>query len=195
MIDNTDGLADGAPYRSWAAMHDGINLYLLVLSDDIGARHGDSANVWEDDALELFIDADNSKLPVWGDADDFHYMIPLLKLDRVNANRASDGRIDPGPMSSDVELTIDFHTGPKEGPDGIRFPQFEQDVYEIAIPLAEAGIQTGQAFGFELQVDDDDDGAGREAKWGWFHPSRVDNVNTDTTYTNPSVMGTVVLEE
>lgn len=192
MIDINADSEDGAPYRRWAAMHDGINLYVVVLSDDTGARHADSENVWEDDSLEVFIDADNSKLPVWGDADDFHYMIPLLEFNTRNANTPA-GRIQAGPGSSDVELDIAFHTGPGEGPDGIRIEKWEQDVYELAIPLAAAGIQTGLAFGLELQINDDDNGEGRDSKWGWFHPSRQNNTDTDTSYLNPSVMGTVVL--
>ncbi len=195
MIDINADAEDGAPLRRWAAMHDGIYLYLLVLSDDTGARHGDSLAVYEDDALELFIDADNSKLDVWGDADDFHYMIPLLEFNTNKANTDSEGRILAGPNSSEVDLAIEFHTGPGKGPDGIRIAKWEQDVYELAIPLAEAGIQTAQAFGLELQLDDDDNGDGRDSKWGWHHPSRQNNTDTDTTYMNPSVMGTVILED
>ena len=195
MIDNNADAEDGAELRSWAAMHDGVYLYVLVLSDDIGARFADSDTPYQDDALELFIDADNSKLSQWGDADDFHYMIPLLKHNSKESNNQLNGRFNAGPGSSPVNLPIEFATGPGIGPDGIRISKWEQDVYELAIPLSAAGIQVGVPFGFELQLDDDDNGGDRNSKWGWFHPAREGGVDTDKTYLDPSIMGTVQLQD
>ncbi len=197
MIDIDADSADGAELRRWAAVHDGEYLYVLVLSDDIGQRQADSLDHWQDDSLELFIDGNNSKLSTWGDDDDAHLLIPLLKQNSTNrvGNNEINGRFSDGPRSVNTELDIEFFTGPGIGPDGIRAIRFEQDVYELAIPIASAGITAGEPFGFELQLNDDDDGGSRESKWGWFHPSRSDNTDTDTSYMDPSVMGTVVLEE
>lgn len=189
----TDG-DDGDKHRRWAAMHDGEYLYVLVLSDDIGRRNADSEEPWQDDAVELFIDGNNSKLSSWGDNDDFHVLIPLLKLNTTQANNELNGRSALGPGSTDIALGIEFSTGPGIGPDGIRIARWEQDVYEIAIPIDNAGITIGSDFGFEIQIDDDDNGDTRDSKWGWFHPSRQNNTNTDLTFQNPSIMGTVVLE-
>ena len=52
---------------------------------------------------------------------------------------------------------------------------------------------TGRPFGFELQVNDDDDGGPREGKWGWAHPARVSE-DVDRTFVNPSIMGVAVLD-
>ncbi len=194
MIDNGTNESNNAPHRRWAAMHDGTRMYVLVLVDDVGLRFGDdNKSLWEDDTLELFIDGDNSKNTVWGDDDDFQFLLALLKRNG-SANNHNDGnsRWQAGDQSSQVDIDLEFATGPGIGPDGIRFARWEQDVYELSFNMAAAGIVAGQPFGFELQVNDDDNGDGREAKWGWFHPARTTS-NTDTTFINPSIMGTVEL--
>ena len=193
MIDQDADASDGTELHRWAAMHDGVNLYVLVLTDDRGLREADSIDFWEDDSIELFIDGDNSKLTEWGDADDYQMIVPLLKQFSKKANNEIDGRFAPGPMSAN--LSIEFSTGPGIGPDGIRIAKWEQDVYEIVVPLVAAGIEIGAEFGLEIQLNDDDNGGFRDSKWGWFHPSRVGDEDTDRTYLDPSVMGTVILEE
>jgi len=190
-----DPAVDGDQLHRWAAMHDGEYLYVVVLSDDVGLRNSDSDGLWQDDALELFIDGNYSRLSEWGDDDDFHYLIALQQQDSNLANNEFSPRIDTGPGPTSEPFDFMFSTGPGIGPDGIRFANFEQDVYELAIPIADAGITIGQPFGFELQIDDDDDGNGRDSKWGWYHESRQNGVDTDRTYLNPSVMGTLILEE
>jgi len=193
--DGTVEESDGDPHRRWAAMHDGTRLYILVLVDDIGLRFGDSTNIWDDDAVELYIDGDNSKLATWGDDDDFQFLISMLTSDGdANISTESGARVIRGRQSSDDSIDLEFATGPGIGPDGIQFPRFEQDVYELSFDLEDAGITIGEDFGFELQINEDDNGNGRDAKWGWFHPSR-NGTDTDTTFQIPSVMGTVVLGE
>jgi len=199
MIDNPsnteDPAVDGDQLHRWAAMHDGQYLYVVVLSDDVGLRYKDSDGIWQDDSLELFIDGNHSRLSEWGDDDDFHYLIALQQQDRNQANNESSNRVDTGPGPTSERFEFSFATGPGIGPDGIRIARFEQDVYELAIPIADAGITIGKPFGFEVQLDDDDNGNGRDSKWGWFHESRQNGVDTDRTYLNPSVMGTLILEE
>lgn len=198
MIDAGVNEDNGDPHRRWAALHDGERMYILVLVDDVGLRFGDSGDeVWSDDAVELFIDADNSKNLVWGDNDDFQFLIPGVTPNgdannNLTSAAAANSRFLVGIQASTVDVDIRFATGPGIGPDGIRQPRFEQDVYEISFDLDDAGIELGEPFGFELQVDDDDNGDDRDAKWGWFHPAR-DDVDTDLTFVNPSIMGTVIL--
>jgi hypothetical protein len=90
-------------------------------------------------------------------------------------------------------LIVTFATGPGIGPGGIRRSTWEQDVYELKIDLSSAGIDTNEAFGFELQINDDDGGDGRDSKWAWKHPSRG-TTDVDGTVENPSTMGTLKLE-
>jgi len=51
----------------------------------------------------------------------------------------------------------------------------------------------GKPFGFEIQLNDDDDGGSRDAKWAWMHPAGLDSTN-DFTWQNPSFMGSAVLQ-
>ncbi|MFT6304653.1 MAG: hypothetical protein ACJAY2_003857 [Pseudomonadales bacterium] len=90
-------------------------------------------------------------------------------------------------------MIVTFATGPGIGPRGIRTAHFEQDVYELKIDLASAGIDTNAVFGFELQINDDDGGDDRDSKWAWKHPSRS-TTDVDSTIDDPSVMGTLKLE-
>jgi hypothetical protein len=191
IIDVDADVADGTPHRRWAAMHDGEYLYVLVLVDDDGQRERDSAaSLINDDSLEIFLDGDNSKSQSYG-IDDFHRIVPG-RLAGADKQSASTGDI-AGPNSSAAELLLDFATGPGMGPDGIRRFRFEQDVYEIRIQLESANIDTDAPFGFELQVNDDDDGNTRDAKWAWKHVSSQ-GADIDDTISNPSLMGTVLLE-
>lgn len=195
MIDDGADSDDGAELRRWAAMHDGETLYILVLSDDLNRRESDSIQPWDDDSIEIFIDGDNSKLTAYGDADDFHIILPLQPSNTNASNNEITGRWEFGPMSSQEELDFEFSTGLGNGPDGAIDARFEVDVYEVAIPLDDANITLGLPFGLELQLNDDDDGGLRDSKWGWFHLPFTETDNPDESYTNPSIMGTVVLEE
>lgn len=191
MIDVDAEAPNGSPLRRWAAMHDGTYLYVLVLVDDLGQRERDSgSDLDQDDSLELFLDGDNSKLSSY-DSNDFHRIMPV-RLPGADKQSASSGDI-AGPSSSSAPLGLDFATGPGIGPGGLRIERFEQDVYELRIDLASAGIDVDAPFGFEVQVNDDDDGDARDSKWGWKHPAG-NGTDVDGTVDNPALMGTVKLE-
>ncbi len=191
MIDIDAEAADGTPYRRWAAMHDGTYLYVMVTVDDNGDRNRDSgALIYHDDSLELFLDGDNSKAQSY-DENDFHRILPV-QLAGADKQSATSGDV-AGNNSSQATLGFSFATGPGIGPDGLRRANYEQDVYELRIDIASAGIDLDAPFGFELQVNDDDGGGTRDSKWGWKHPSRT-NSDADGTYRNPSLMGTLILE-
>jgi len=191
MIDQGTDEVDGQAFRAWGAVHDGEYLYVVVTVEDDGARFRDSEAVWQDDSLEVYVDGDNSKSESYGDGNDSARLLPLTAPNRPRRG-VSDGLVS-GFNSIDAPIQIDFATGPGVGPDGLRRPRFEQDVYELRIELASASIVPGRPFGFELQVNDDDDGDERDAKWGWRHPSR-DRLDVDLTYLIPSYMGTAILE-
>ncbi|MFK7995873.1 MAG: sugar-binding protein [Granulosicoccus sp.] len=193
MIDINAEDTNSLPYRRWAAMHDGRYLYVVVIVDDNGQRYRDSgASLNDDDSLELFLDADNSKSVRYGD-NDYHRIFPLREAGaRASKSGVSTGEA-VGPNSSRKPLIVNFATGPGIGPDGLRRWNYEQDVYELRLDLESAGISTDAPFGFELQVNDDDDGMGRDSKWGWKHPNRI-NSDVDNTIVDPSFMGTLKLE-
>ncbi len=159
--------------------------------DDNGDRNRDSgALIYHDDSLELFLDGDNSKATSY-DENDFHRILPV-QLAGKDKQSATSGDV-AGANSSEATLGLRFATGPGIGPDGLRRAKHEQDVYELRINIASAGIDLDAPFGFELQINDDDGGGLRDSKWGWKHPSRT-NSNVDETFRNPSLMGTLILE-
>ena len=190
MVDGGTDETDGTIRRRWAAMHDGEYLYVLVVVDDEGLRFRDSMALFNDDSLELFIDGNNSKSRI-PDRDDIQRTMPLVA---PGTNRSGvDEGIVSGPFLSRAPVEIDFATGPGLGPPGQGSSDAAQDVYELRIELDSANIVPERPFGFELQVNDDDDGGRREGKWGWAHPARVSE-DIDRTFINPSIMGVAVLD-
>jgi len=179
--------------RRWYAMHDGEYLYLLVMSDDVGLRHSDSDFTWADDSVELFLDGDNSKLQDYGDDNDIQVIMPLQQQGTTDPNNDEDGRFLLGAGHETASIDIKFATGIGVGIRGIRQARYEHDIYEIRVELDSVGISVNTPFGLELQINDDDDGEGRDGKWGWFHPPRGTS-NVDFTFENPSIMGTVILQ-
>lgn len=191
MIDIHGEADEGGALRRWAALHDGTYLYIMVLVDDNDQRQRDSGSqLTQDDSLEFFIDGDNSKGSQYDD-NDFHRILPV-SLEGNVTQPAFSGAV-AGPSSSTAALDFTFVTGPGAGPAGLRTARFKQDIYELQIELASAGIDVDEPFGFELQVNDDDDGGGRDTKWGWKHPAG-NGSNVDGTMNNPSLMGTLKLE-
>jgi len=188
MLDLVGDRVNGTPHRRWAAMHDGKYLYILVLAEDRGIRFFDSERTWEDDSVELFIDGNNSQFDNWGDSDDddFQYIIPIANRDG-SANTSANGRVLIGGGQASLGDGLLYATGPGIGPDGIELARWEQDVYELRIELSKANIVVDEVFGLELQINDDDDGGTRDAKWGW------DQEGDDLTWQNPSLMGRVKL--
>ena len=182
MIDQGAIRADGNTEFQWLALHDGIFLYVYVLGEsaEIGTPVRDSTEFFRDDSIDIFIDANNSKGSSYDGIDDRHMIIPLIT--------------SPG------DTSISNTTAITAGPNSASLPPVEfatcvcndQFTWEVKIPLAEFGIQIDTPFGFEVQLNNDDDGGERDSKWGWFHPSRTTE-DVDNTFAIPSFMGTAVL--
>lgn len=187
---------DIEPFHAWAALHDSEFLYILVLVDDLSVNQGDSNLLADDDSIEIFIDGNNSNFSTYSDADDRHFRIALLGADgAANSSSSPAVRIVAGENSSpvpaaNVEFAVGLGTGPLSviGGGGER-----HDVYEVKLELASFGIAVGQPFGIEVQINDDDNGAERDTKWGWSHPERR-GTNIDLTVSNPSFMDTAQLQ-
>lgn len=192
MIDMGAVLAnDEAGYR-WGGMHDGEYLYLVAFGEGEGGSaqtpFGDSDQIFNDDTLNVFWDADNSALREYDGVNDFQLLISLLGRgdDAIpNSSRSENKRFRPGSNSSFFpDEAIDFATC---------VCRDDSNFWELRIRLSDAAIVVGQTFGFEMQLDDDRDGGTRDVKWGWQHPSR-DGQDRDFTWFDPSFMGTAVLE-
>jgi len=182
MIDRNSGpWNDTAGYR-WFALHDDVNLYVFVLAKPVEAplNYDSSTDLWQDDNLNLFIDGNNSKGDSYDGVDDWHVFLALSDGGGPNTETQ---RIEAGPESRGI-------------PEGLRFETCicteGRHTWEIAVPLASIGVETGRPFGIELQIDEDNDGGARDARFGWRHPPR-DNADVDLTYLRPRLTGTAVL--
>jgi len=179
-------------YR-FGAMHDGRYLYIFVLGEAAENRrtHGDSLEPWMDDAIDIFWDGDRSQGEVYDGVDDYHIIIPLVKLNSTERNRShlSDGvTLDPTGRS-----VTGFNSVAIENLTGVQFANCvcpNEDTYEIRLDLVELGIPLDRSFGFDVQLNNDVDGDEREFKFGWRAPSAGANVEErDETWRNPSLMG------
>jgi len=140
------------------------NFYLLIrILDDKKVR--DSEALYQDDDLEVYFDADNSKNSYYDD-DDFRYRFSYqdsLVLEKAH-----------GALS------------------GVRYKVLLQnDGYqaEIAFPwrTLRTEAQSEKVIGFEVQLNDDDNGGERDAKLAWWGSS-------DVAYGDPSAFGQVKLK-
>ena len=205
LAESDDGATSTEPSHRWAAGHDGEYLYLLVISDDAGLHRFDSddrGKRWKDDDLEIYLDGDNSRLSMYDGVNDANYHINLIGDSELLANPVANSSADSGnrtgvgpnsvSLPEDSEALI-FEVGLLAGPVSTQPERGATDIYEIRISLDALGIQTGSSFGFDLHINDDDDGDDRDNKWAWAHPIG-NGIELDTTWINPSLMGTAYLQ-
>jgi len=196
IVNEGAGDVDGGRYK-WAAQHNGEFLSLFVFgkvsNTGLTNLHGDAApgQLHNDDTLEIFIDGDLSAGLDYDRVDDMHIMIPLLRGSNgqklPNKSGEADTRIERGAnvmdeVTFDVS-TVEFATCLCEG---------SRVTWEVRLNMDDLGIPRGKTFGFEIQIDQDDDGGNRDAKWAWDFPARTsDNTNaqTDVTWRYPVTMG------
>ncbi|MCJ7778739.1 MAG: LamG domain-containing protein, partial [Sedimentisphaerales bacterium] len=148
------------------AMWDQKNLYLLVdVRDDV--LKNDSNEYYYDDAVEVFIDADNSKSSEYGENDHSYY----FECDKTNPTIGDRGQPHLGGDVKFALVTID---------NGYRL--------EIAFPWSTLGTtpSAGAKIGLDIHVSDDDDGGERDTKLTW--QDKLDNA-----WQNPQVFGTAEL--
>jgi len=149
------GAADLSAY--FKIIKDATNMYILVdVTDDVLQGYNAADNSYDNDEVELFFDMGNEKASSY-DGNDHSY------------NFMVGSTISPG-------TGITFKQGSKTG--GYFF--------EMSIPFSTLGStpSAGSSIGFDVGVDDDDDGGARDSKIDW-------SATTDVAWTNPSVFGTL----
>lgn len=189
----------------WAALHDEEFLTIFVWGKARNGTtiraNGDSTGPEEyfnDDSVEIFWDGDLSRGTQGYDTkDDMLINIPLVRgappydEDNENKSSAADKRIYRGNSVrdefvfdvQDSEL-VEFHTCLCGGA--------ERSTWEIRINLEAANIPLGKTFGFEIQINRDDDGGLRDSKWAWARPALVPGQSpddADSTWRYPVHMG------
>ncbi|HPE61827.1 MAG TPA: sugar-binding protein [Thiolinea sp.] len=159
-----DGSRDLAAF--WQSSWDSNNFYLRVaVGDDRLVR--DSEFNWQDDSIEIFIDADASMGQQYDNYNDYHLLYRWrdrsLRLGKNSAMLA---------IAHQAEHIQGYY------------------VLTLSIPWnsLHARPRIGHRIGIDVHVNDDDDGGDREGKLVW-------RDRTDNAYRNPSVLGEVVLAE
>lgn len=152
---------------NWRAMWDATNLYILVEVTDDAKFNDSGTETYKDDELEIYIDIGNNKPTTYG-ANDHQYTF------RWN----------------DATLVRETHAHSTAGiTRATANPTSTTYVTEISIPWATMGgtPAVDQLVGFEVMMNDDDNGGERDGKKSWFAAA-------DDTWSNPSLMGTVILK-
>jgi hypothetical protein len=120
---------------------------LLEISDS--SLSNDSPEVWKDDAIEIYFDANNSRAQAYDNVDDLQYSFGWNDPD------FSEGKL--GKKQGVISAT-------RTANDATAY------VFEAKFPwstLGLAGPAVGKRFGFQIAIDDDDEGGDRDAQVAW----------------------------
>ncbi|WP_165874757.1 sugar-binding protein [Cocleimonas flava] len=153
----------------WRANWDDNNLYVWVgIIDEVHVS--DSKESWADDSIEIYIDADASRGETYDQFNDFHLSFSLGK------SEITAGSTTPLDRLKDIKYTT------RQLPTGYQL--------EAAIPWSTLNIQPSaeHAIGFDIQINDDDNGDARDAKISW-------NATIDQAWKNPRVFGQLILQD
>jgi hypothetical protein len=188
---NTDPIfgAGITTYPLW----DATNMYVLMEVTDLVIADIPTNPGWNQDAIEIYFDADNSKIPNGVSPDpggglapgDYQFTIPHWMMG------TEEGRLTAVFGASFDTVGCEFKIVDREarGNEGWLVEQGAGYNVEMKIPLASLGIdgsQPGTVIGFELQMDNGNNGTAREAMQKWWH-------NSNNSWTDASLWGTAVL--
>lgn len=156
---------------NWRAMHDGTYLYILVTvyNEPFYERFSDSADAWQDDSVEIYLDTGNEGAQTY-DSNDYQKVYTFAGSSATGSSSATS-------MRTSFATSISTDTSAQN-----------RSTYEIRIELNSVGLTPGRKFGFDLQLNDDDDGGDRDSKWAWYAPS-----GNDDSWFNPSLFGQAIL--
>ena len=152
---------------SYKALWDEKNLYVLVDVTDDSLKNDSDSDLWyQDDCVEVFVDADNSKSDSYGD-NDAQYHFDWDK-NSPSMDQFQNGKLD-GIEFAMVTTENGYHT-------------------EIKFPWSTLGVEpsAGKKIGLDVHVNDDDDGGDRDSKLTW-------RGKEDNAWQNPSAFGTAEL--
>ena len=147
----TDDWAKKDSFGKWQGKWDADYLYLTVRVYDETVV-SDSADPRDDDSIELFIDADNSRNTKPDGVNDFHL---VFTCNREHPELAANS----APISAAKLNAIDMDM--RRRADGY--------VLEARIPWSTFNMQpkVSNRIGVELEINDDDDGGKRDKKIAW----------------------------
>ncbi|WP_054028886.1 endo-1,4-beta-xylanase [Bacillus sp. FJAT-28004] len=149
------------------SMWDDEHLYVYAVVTDKKLSDA-SVNPWEHDSIEIFVDQNNGKTSSY-EGDDGQYRINYKNVHTVGGHASHDNYTS---VTKTVYGTGDLATG---------------YIVEAAINLDKITPSNGTTIGFDLQVNNDDNGTGkRDSVWMWNDP-------TGKSYENTSRFGVIAL--
>lgn len=143
---------------------EGLQIIVNVVDDIFPITDSAIGRKYDDDSIEIFIDGNNSKGTNYDGTDDYQF---VFLADGDNSVPLAKGPGTPANLTSDIQLTAS----------GYKLTVF--------IPRVEVGIQHGQPFGINVEVNDDDDGGLRDSKHTWIGKNGLDR-----SWTQPRAFGT-----
>jgi len=148
----------------YKALWDDSYFYVLVNVTDNTKTNNAGTDYYNDDAVEVFFDIGNNKASTYG-ANDFQYTFRWNDNTVYEKNNKTTG-VTVGKVDNSTGYVM-----------VMRFPW----------STLTGTPAINQLVGFEIQLNDDDDGGGRDGKMAWA-------ASVDQAWTNPSYMGTVILK-
>lgn len=151
----------------YQTLWDAKNLYVLVDVTDDSLQNDSDSDLWyQDDCVEVFIDADNSKSGDYSDNDyQFHFDWDKTKPTMGETKRGSVGNVEFAMVTTGGGYRV-----------------------EVKFPWAMLGVKpsAGAKIGLDVHVNDDDDGGDRDSKLTW-------RGKEDNAWQTPSAFGTAEL--
>jgi len=157
------GNANENAYGTAKMLWDSKYVYVLVEVTDPNGTHSSSANHYETDTVEIFFDENNNKSSAYQN-DDMQCRIGFDGSKTVSDNHSVDDYLSAAATTANGYLV------------------------EVAIPYSISPFTSGQAVGFDVQINDDN-GSGARAG--------ISNWSGDTTglgYTTTQYFGVLMLE-
>ncbi len=183
LIDNTGRCTDAnyycnRNYMHFQLMHDGQYLYIKIAveGEQLENWFNDSADPWEDDSVDLYFDIGYDRLDSYGD-DDYER---IFRFRDSGTDAVEDGFYSAAGLETEYVTSYRHENASTD---------VYQQLYEIRVTLDSIGLVPGETFGFEIAVNDDDDGGERDYKWGWWALPGFDDA-----WRQPSVFGQAKLQ-
>ncbi len=153
---------------AWKMLWDTQALYVIVGVRD-SMLVNDSAFAWNDDSVEIYLDANYSRGSTYDGKDDLQYIIEWV--------HAGVPAVAEVALSKTQNVSAALQTVPGGY------------IVEARIPWSTLGVQpqAGLRLGADVHLNDDDNGNDREGKKAWFGTQ-------DNAYMQPSAFGTMVLQ-
>jgi len=143
---------------TFSLRHDSTNLILYVCGQDevlVGDTPTSSEPYWHDDTIFLYLDGADSDAENYDGMDDFQFAF-VRQTEQMIISKGGNNQFCSG---IDCGVTYQFNPAPGN-------TQCEY-VLRVSLPIADLNMTIGEPVGFDLEINDDDDGGLREGSSGF----------------------------